>query len=108
MKGRANKVNKLETARKAQIIERLGEKHDGQTTCKIRKWSAKPKQGERHNKPVLTRQTTKRGKMLEAGQITYQTRKSSQSPQRGKTLPAEQTTYEIKMARKAHVKRGKR
>ena len=29
MKGRANKVNKLETARKAQIIKGQGEKHDG-------------------------------------------------------------------------------
>jgi len=30
VKGRANKVNKLETARKAQIIKGQGEKHDRQ------------------------------------------------------------------------------
>jgi len=50
-----------------------------------RKWSTKLKQGEGHTKPVLTRKTdkankiktkigrkpTKRGKMLEAGQITH-------------------------------------
>jgi len=93
VKGRANKDNKLETARKAQIIK-------GQTTCKMRKWSAKPKQGERHAKTVLTRKTDKADKI--------KTKIARKSTKRGKTLTAGQTTYEIKMARKAHMKRGER